>query len=390
MICNKCKKEIPDGSIYCMYCGRKQTIAPRKQSRRERGTGEIAKLTGNRRKPWCAKMNGAYIGTFATKAEAAVALQNLADRPVSDYYNYTVAEMYDLWKKDHFKDISQKGIEQYETSFKKLEPIHSRKFRTLHIADMQAILDDLEAQKKSESTRNKVRQLLSQLYKRAMADHIVNQNDAQFLRVRSDEKLTGKKKSRPIFSPDDIAILKAHDSDDTARLILIMIYSGMRIGELMTLRKDNVNLDIGYMIGGEKTEAGIDRLIPIHPSIAPYVRDFYDRASGELLVSGYGGNKNPRNFRGREFYPTLIRLGINQAPTGDPAEDAKIEAARLKPHAARRTFATMAVRSGIKPEHLQKIIGHAQYETTLKYYAQMSPEDLIKSMLDIGDDSSDE
>jgi integrase len=370
-----------------MHCGRKQSIAPRKQSRREKGTGEITKLAGNRRKPWCAKKNGVYVGTFATKAEAAIALQTLVDRPVSDYYNYTVAEMFALWKQDHFKDITQKGVEQYETAFKKLEPIHCKKFRTLHIADMQIILDDLEAQNKSESTRNKVRQLLSQLYKRAMADHIVDQNDAQFLRVRSDIKLTGKKKSRPIFTTDDIAILKAHDSDDTVRLILIMIYSGMRISELMTMRKKNVNLEIGYMIGGEKTAAGIDRLIPIHPIVSPYIYDFYDRAAGDLLISGYSGNKNPRNFREREFYPTLIRLGINRAPTGDPTVDAQIEADRLKPHAARRTFATMAVRSGIKPEHLQKIIGHAQYETTLKYYAQMSPEDLIASMLDIEDGS---
>ena len=390
MICNKCKKEIPEGSIYCMHCGRKQTIAPRKQSRREKGTGEITKLTGNRRKPWCAKKNGVYVGTFATKAEAAVALQSLINRPVSEYYNYTVSDLYALWSNDHFKDLTPKGIEQYESAYKKLEPIYDNKFRTLRIADMQSILDDLEAQRKSESTRNKVRQLLSQLYKRAMADHIVTQNDAMYLKVRSDEKVLGTKKQRPIFSPDDIAKLKANDSDESVMMILILIYSGMRIGELMTLKKDNVNLDIGYMIGGEKTAAGIDRLIPIHPQIAPYLRHFYDRAAGDLLVSGYSGNKDAKNFRNRAFYPTLLRLDINQAPTGDPAQDAIIEAAKKKPHAARRTFATMAVRAGIKPEHLQKIIGHTKYETTLKFYAQMSPDDLIKSMLDIGEESEDD
>ena len=390
MICNKCKKEIPDSSIYCMYCGRKQTIAPRKQSRRPRGTGSVVKYGGGRRKPWIARYDGIMVGSFETKAEAVSALQKVVDNPISEYYNYTVADLYALWSKDHFKDLTPKGIEQYESAYKKLEPLYNQKFRTLRIADMQPILDDLEAQKKSESTRNKVRQLLSQLYKRAMADHIVTQNDAMYLKVRSDEKVLGTKKQRPIFSDSHIATLKANDNDESVKMILIMIYSGMRIGELMALRKDNVNLDIGYMIGGEKTEAGIDRLIPIHPAIAAYVRYFYDRAAGEFLVSGYHGNKDAKNFRNRAFYPTLIRLGINQAPTGDPAEDAKIEAARLKPHAARRTFATMAVRSGIKPEHLQKIIGHTKYETTLKFYAQMSPDDLIKSMLDIGEESEED
>ena len=390
MICNKCKKDIPDGSIYCMYCGRKQTIAPRKQSRRPRGTGSVVKYGGGRRKPWIARYDGIMVGSFETKAEAVSALQKVVDNPISEYYNYTVADLYALWSKDHFKDLTPKGIEQYESAYKKLEPLYNQKFRTLRIADMQPILDDLESQKKSESTRNKVRQLLSQLYKRAMADHIVTQNDAMYLKVRSDEKVLGTKKQRPIFSDSHIATLKANDNDESVKMILIMIYSGMRIGELMTLRKDNVNLDVGYMIGGEKTEAGIDRLIPIHPAIAAYVQYFYDRAAGELLVSGYHGNKDAKNFRNRAFYPTLIRLGINRAPTGDPTKDAQIEAARLKPHAARRTFATMAVRSGIKPEHLQKIIGHTKYETTLKFYAQMSPDDLIKSMLDIGEESEED
>lgn len=390
MICNKCKKEIPDGSTYCMHCGRKQTIAPRKQFRRPRGTGSVVKYGEGRRKPWIARYDGIMVGSFETKAEAVSALQKVVDNPISEYYNYTVADLYELWSKDHFKDLTPKGIEQYESAYKKLEPLYNQKFRTLRIADMQPILDDLESQKKSESTRNKVRQLLSQLYKRAMADHIVTQNDAMYLKVRSDEKVLGTKKQRPIFSDSHIATLKANDNDESVKMILIMIYSGMRIGELMTLRKDNVNLDVGYMIGGEKTEAGIDRLIPIHPAIAAYVQYFYDRAAGDLLVSGYHGNKDAKNFRNRAFYPTLIRLGINRAPTGDPTEDAKIEAARLKPHAARRTFATMAVRSGIKPEHLQKIIGHTKYETTLKFYAQMSQDDLIKSMLDIGEESEDD
>ena len=389
MLCVKCKKEIPDGSTFCMHCGRKQSIAPRKQSRRPRGTGSVVKYGGNRRKPWIARYDGVMVGSFETKADAVSALQKVVDNPISAYYNYTVSEMYELWKKDHFKDLSPKGIEQYETAYKKLEPLYDQKFRTLRIADMQPILDDLEAQRRSESTRNKVRQLLSQMYQRAMADHIVTQNDALYLKVRSDEKVLGKKKQRPIFSDTDIAILKANDSDESVKMILIMIYSGMRIGELMTLRKDNVNLDVGYMIGGEKTEAGIDRLIPIHPAIAAYVQYFYDRSAGEFLVSGYRGNKDARNFRNRAFYPTLIRLGINKAPTGDPVEDAKIEATKKKPHAARRTFATMAVRAGIKPEHLQKIIGHTKYETTLKFYAQMSQDDLIKSMLDIGEDNED-
>lgn len=41
MLCKKCRKEIPDGSIYCNYCGKKQEATKRKTRRRARGTGTI-------------------------------------------------------------------------------------------------------------------------------------------------------------------------------------------------------------------------------------------------------------------------------------------------------------------------------------------------------------
>ncbi len=381
VICVKCKKELPEGSVYCMFCGRKQTAAPRKQSRRPRGTGSISKYSGSRRKPWVARYKGVVVGLYETKAEAASALQKVVENPISDYYNITVAELYALWSEEHFKDLSPKGVQEYKTAFNKIKELHNIKFKSLRIKDMQDIVDELESAGLSVSSRNKVKNLFSQLYQRAMQEHIVPQNDAVFLTVkRKKDIIIEKNRPRPIFSQEDIEVLKAHDSDDTVKLILILIYSGFRIAELMTLERDKVNLDGGYMVSGEKTEAGIDRLVPIHPVVESYVRYFLEKATDSLFVSGYAGNKLVRNFREREFYPTLLSLGIN---------DARNKEGRLKPHAARRTFATMAVRSGIKPEHLKKIIGHAQYDTTLNYYAQMSPSDLIKSMTQIGDEEEE-
>lgn len=53
-----------------------------------------------------------------------------------------------------------------------------------------------------------------------------------------------------------------------------MIYTGMRIGELYKTKKENVHLDEHYMIGGEKTAAGIDREIPISTTIINVVERF--------------------------------------------------------------------------------------------------------------------
>ena len=59
-------------------------------------------------------------------------------------------------------------------------------------------------------------------------------------------------------------------------LLLITIYTGLRPTELLEITTDNVHLDEQYMIGGMKTEAGTDRVIPIADKILPLVKNRYD------------------------------------------------------------------------------------------------------------------
>lgn len=59
-------------------------------------------------------------------------------------------------------------------------------------------------------------------------------------------------------------------------LTLIMLYSGMRSGEIRTIKKENIFLDKNYMIGGIKTDAGINRIIPIHPKIKELIIFYYN------------------------------------------------------------------------------------------------------------------
>ena len=77
--CIKCKAELPDGAVFCHLCGKRQTAEPRKYKKRANGTGNITKLSGSRAKPWIARKNGVYIGSFPTRAEAQKALERLTD-----------------------------------------------------------------------------------------------------------------------------------------------------------------------------------------------------------------------------------------------------------------------------------------------------------------------
>ena len=87
-----------------------------------------------------------------------------------------------------------------------------------------------------------------------------------------------------------------------------------------------------------------------------------------MFLSGYEGNKDDHNFRRREYYPTLERLEI------------RTEGRPMKPHACRYTFATRGAKSGFSPEALQKLMGHAKYDTTTDFYIQDDVDMLKKAI----------
>lgn len=357
MLCQKCKKEIPDESAFCMFCGKRVGApASRKALKRPNGSGTVYKLSGRRTRPWVAAKNGVVLNYYATKTEALEALSKVIRKPVNERYNLTLADVYEVWQMEHFKTLTEKGVAMYENAYKHLAPLYDRKMRSIHAEDYQAIIDKLIAAGRSHSTTNKIKELCSQLSKWAMREDIIDKNYAQFIKLQKEEK-----NEKEIFTTDEIQILHENDEDDTVKLILIMIYSGLRIGELLSLKKEDVHLSEGYMVGGSKTDAGIDRVIPISKRIAPYISHFYSLApDGELLIAGFDGNKTVRNFRGREYYPTLKRLKI----------------AKHTPHTTRHTFASLMSNAKVTPEVLQKIIGHADYSTTANIYIHKDLDEL--------------
>lgn len=61
-------------------------------------------------------------------------------------------------------------------------------------------------------------------------------------------------------------------------MILIQCYSGWRPGEMCDLKLENVDMEAGAFTGGQKTKAGINRTVPIHPRIYNLVKSRYEKA----------------------------------------------------------------------------------------------------------------
>ena len=357
--CIKCKTELPEGAIFCHICGKRQTPEPRKHRKRANGTGCISKLSGNRSKPWMARKNGISVGTYATRVEAQKALERLTDVTVNDKFNMTFAQVYERWYEEHKREISESMANGYQLAYKQCTQLHEMQMRKILRSDYQAAIIALETKGMSKSTCNKLRVLLGQLGRWAMDEGITLTNPAESLNTVAKQKTT-----REIFTEADIKAIKKSKLA-AADIALILISCGCRPGELFSVPLVNCRED--HFIGGSKTDAGKNRVIPIGLDGVEAYRRIRNKAIAEgaqHLIDGYAGaNKTAPNFTKRDWRELMEEIGRQG----------------MIPYSCRHTFITRAIRNGMDLPVLEAIVGHVDRETT-KLYTHLHADDLVNAV----------
>ena len=382
MFCSRCKESVPDGASFCPWCGKRLEEAPspqRKRRRRPKGSGSVYKVTGTRAKPYVALTpKREVLGTYATSGEAVQALDAYnAQRTPASRLRYTFEDVYTRWSAAHFKEVGEKGRDSYERAYRKATRLYQVEMRNLKQEDYQAVINDLVADGKSRSMCEKQRQLFSQMCQWAMKQDIITQNYASCLKLPA----APKKKER-ILSDAEISQIQQIAADASkgnrfrkiAQFCMVLVYTGMRIDELLSMRRENVFLDKSYMIGGEKTEAGRGRIIPILTPIKDIIAGWMlDSLDNDLLLPSSTGKKKDVNTVEHSFQNFMEFCGINTKDT--PPEQ------KVTPHALRRTAATKLVQSQAEQTAVQAILGHKDFSTTADFYTVHSdPEYLLQEM----------
>lgn len=330
------------------------------------GYGSVFKLGGTRRRPWCARVTVGWtdegkqkyknIGYYEDREEAMIALAQYNNDPYDlDSNKITFAEMYEKWSEEKFPKISKSNVRGYITSFNKCSLLHGMKFKQIRKIHMQRIVD--ENQHLSYQVRMKLKTLFIQLYKFGIENDIVEKNYAQFVDAGEETTVIERKP----FTEAEIETLWANLNEPYVDTILIMIYSGMRIGELLDITCDRIDLDERILVGGKKTKAGIDRAIPIHHRLIDIIKP---KMNNEYLVLSPTGKKlSYNNYIQRQFTPLMKKLGMNHLP-----------------HDCRHTTATMLDNANVDQKIIKLILGHTNNDVTQRVYTHKTHQQLIEAI----------
>jgi integrase len=119
-------------------------------------------------------------------------------------------------------------------------------------------------------------------------------------------------------------------------------------------------MDKQYMIGGNKTEAGKERVIPIHDKIKPLIEQNLD---GKYITTSHTGGKLTYNTIAGHFRTIMNDLGMNH-----------------KIHDTRKTAVSIMHSSGIPMETVRVIVGHSGKGVTETVYLYKQPHELVEAI----------
>ena len=336
--------------------------------RNPNGYGTVYCLPGNRRRPWVARITTKWewdkdkqrhvqkyqiIGYFEERPDAMAALAMHRINPVPLKASITLKELYEEWSKGAYRDLTRQTQDNYRAAWKRLKKFGNVKVKEIRTAHFQQVIDSCHAEELSRSSLEKIRIVSVSLMDYAMQNDIVNKNYAKFLRLPK-----GNDEERNRFS--DIEIKKITEvKDEWTSTVLILIYSGMRIAELLTLTRFNVDFEKGIITAGVKTKAGKNRAIPISPKITKHLKYWHDKNGDTVICDENGKPISAKVFR-KKYYAVLE----------------KAEARRLTPHECRHTCASLLAAAGVPPIVIQRILGHKHYSTTADTYTHLEIEPL--------------
>lgn len=314
------------------------------------GGGGISKASGNRRRPYCARITTGWsqdpetgkkkqhqkvIGYYRTRKEALEALVEYGKHP----YDLEAANM-------TFDDIYQKlefpaNERNYKNAYRYLVPVQNKSIRTIKPADLQDCIDACHT-----TQQPLIKTICKRVYNYAMMHEYTDRDISQFIVAHAKDAEI----ERVLFTHDEIEELWTMTEYWWAKTTLILLYTGLRTKELRTTPIEYFNMDEKWFdIPLAKNKCSV-RGIPLHDRILPLISDYIEHGGNLYNYSHASLNKALGEFHGH------------------------------RAHDCRHTFTTKMRECGVDHVTIQRLVGHTPSDITYKVYTHISKEELQKAI----------
>lgn len=331
------------------------------------GYGSVTKLKGNRSRPYVIKVttydedgHGRQVPVdyAATREEANIILARYNDNPWNiDRNRVTLAELYKRWLEVKAPKLGSSRLYTLKAAYKYCQKLYGKKYRQIRAYHMQATMDDCG---RGYATQSHIKALWWHLDNFAFELDIIDKMYSQIISVSTEQ---GETKRTPFTEKEVEALWKISDQKNVD-IVLIYIYTGFRLMELLNMTCDQINLEEEYFKGGSKSSSGKNRIVPIHPRIMPFVKKRLEK-SNEYFLENDEGSK----FKKWDFYEEW-KVVI-----------AYITKKKKTPHEARHTFETFLDNAGGNRKCIDMLMGHKSKDVGNRVYNHKTVEQLRDTIL---------
>ena len=291
-----------------------------------------------------------------------------------------------------FKGRRESTVREYKRRLETyvLPLIGRRRLGRLTVTDIELVLDEAAKRGFSRASLRGLRNAISAVLNEAVRSRDLRSNVARAARL--PEVGSGKSKDRETL--DEVAALLAKAAGtELYELLLVLVYTGCRIGEALGAKWYDFDLDAGrwhlsrtttlnmdgQVVLGDRTKTGDVRLVHLQPDAISALRTQRARVASVRLrhrkmwqendlvfPTNVGTPQDARNLR-KEFRVIAKEAGY-----------------RHSFHELRHVFATVAA-SEVSMASLSKVLGHRRLSTTSDLYAHLYDPDAVKATRAISD-----
>lgn len=146
-----------------------------------------------------------------------------------------------------------------------------------------------------------------------------------------------------------------------ADYIYIMCYLNFSVSEFLSLATEQYHVSeqgIPYFVAGIKSEAGKNRIVPIHPKILKMVENCIKNNGETIFCRIHAGSEIGKSMIKDYFLKYAFRPAMQAMGLGD----------EFTPHSCRRTFSTRMSAAGARAEDIIALMGHTDYKVDIDHY----------------------